>query len=43
LNTELHNDRWELVLRRKDQFLPDMDQKQYPTNFGNQSKENFKN
>ena len=43
LNTELQNDRWELVLRRKDQFLPDMDQKQYPSNFGNQSKENFKN
>lgn len=43
LSTEIHNDRWELVLRRKDQFLPDMDQKQYPSNFGNQSKENFKN
>ncbi|MFZ7116621.1 MAG: GWxTD domain-containing protein [Bacteroidota bacterium] len=43
LSTEIHNDRWELVLRRKDQFLPDMDAKQFPSNFGNQTKENFKN
>ena len=43
LNSEIQNDRWELVLRRIDQFLPDMDQRNVSPNFGNQIKDDFKN